>query len=114
MRARRTAVSSSGGEHADDVSVVQRHAVGHLLQLAAPPEERPVDAAPVDDEPVSALVLERAVGLARDEQLRIGLERDVVDLRQAADRHPLAGELACAELSVRAGDDDAGAGARFH
>ena len=40
----------------------------------------------------AARALERAVLCPRDEVLGIGLERDVVQLRQAADRDPLTGQ----------------------
>src|SRR4051794_24991929 len=75
------------GEDADDVAVAERRAFGQALRrAAAAPQEGAVDATAVDDEPDSPLALERAVAGARDEELGIGLERDVVHIRQTPHR----------------------------
>src|SRR5207253_6342436 len=80
---------------------------GAALERAAPPQERPVHAAAVDHEPVRTVALEREVRGAGDEQLGIGLERDVVGLGQPADGDPRARQGdAAEEHAVRPGDDD--------
>ena len=63
------------------------------LELTGAADERPVDAAAVDDRPRAARALEGAVLGPRDEVLGIGLERDVVQLGQPADGHAVAGQL---------------------
>ncbi len=63
------------------------------FELAGPADERPVDAAAVDDRPGAARALEGAVLGPRDEVLGVGLERDVVQLWQSADRDPLSGQV---------------------
>ena len=67
------------------VAVVERRALAHALRAAASPQERPVDAAAVDDEPARARALERAMAGAGDEELGIRLEGDVVDVGQPTD-----------------------------
>ena len=79
-------------EHADDVPVAKRHPAGDTRELTAAPHECPVDAAAVDDPPGTARVFEGAVLRTRDEVLRVSLERNVVHLGQAADRHALTGQ----------------------
>jgi len=94
---------------------VQRCAFGQLIELAVTAEERPVDATSVDHEPMDALVLERAVRLTGDEQLRIGLERDVVQLRQSTHADAIARKLESPGIGgVRSRDDHACGSAGFH
>jgi hypothetical protein len=95
------------GEDADDVAVSERRALDHPPKRARPPDEGPVDAAAVDDEPARSLPLEGAVARAGDQELRVGLEGDVVGLGEAADGDALAGQLHAREDDpVGAGDDD--------
>src|SRR5512132_4467356 len=81
------------GQDADHVAVVERSALDDALQAARSSNEGPIDAAAVDDEPPGSRALARAMRGAGDQKLRIRLEGDVVDLRKAADRHSVAGEL---------------------
>src|SRR5207247_2844515 len=74
-----------GGEHADDVAVTQSHASRDAFQRGSPPQEGPVDAAAVHDEPLRALALEGAVARASDQPLRVRLEGDVVGIGVSAD-----------------------------
>src|SRR5436190_3729419 len=79
-------------EDADGVAVPERGATGHALELVASPYERAVDTRSVEDEPPPALALQRAVGDACHETLRIRLQSDVVRAREPSHRHPLAGQ----------------------
>ena len=59
---RRSSVSATDATTQMRVAVVQRHALAHALGRAAAPQERPVDAAAVDDVPARALALESEMG----------------------------------------------------
>jgi hypothetical protein len=76
-------------------------------KLAAAADERPVDAAAVQDEPASTLTLERAVAGASDEELWIWLKRDVIGIGKTADRHALARQRDVGQLgAIRREHDD--------
>jgi hypothetical protein len=84
---------------------VEQCAPNHTLQAAASPEERPVDAAAVHDEPTTALALKRAVGCTSDQELGVRLESDVVRLGKATDAHMAAGQPDARELRAVGGED---------
>jgi len=67
-----------------------RHLRG--LKRGAAPEEGSVDAAAVDDEPARPGPFERAVGRAGDEELRVRLKCDVIDIGEAADGYVPVGQ----------------------
>ena len=75
-------------------------------QPTASPKEGAVEAAAVDEEPVSALAFQRAVSRASDEKLWVGLEGDLVHLRKAADRDALAGQRTVPSAAPDGPDDD--------
>ena len=69
---------------------MERGTLGDLPKLPAPSQERPVDAAPVHDEPGAPSCSSVTCAVAGNEQLGIGLERDVVDRREATHGDSLA------------------------
>jgi hypothetical protein len=102
-------------EDADDVSVAKGQAPLDPLELAAPTNVRPVDAPAVDDRPGAAGALEGAVLGSRDEMLGVGLERDVVQLRQPSDDDAITREVeALATSAVRRRDGHVCGGTRLH
>ena len=78
----------------------------HTLQAAASPEERPVNAAAVQNEPTTALALKRAVGRTSDQELGVRLQSDVVRLGKATNAHMAAGQPNARELRAVGGEDD--------
>src|SRR5436190_12550821 len=79
-------------EHAHDVAVAEGCPAVDTLQLVPAPQEGAVDAAAVDDEPEPTLALERAMARAGDDAILVGLQADVVQVREAADARARAGQ----------------------